>query len=281
VLYDQFGWGIHAYAEGSTLSGFLIEGNAAWNNGAPAAAVHAAVLVGGNPARAERVTVRENMAYVTSGLPGFLASRNLEFGWGSQNADILLENNVASGADFQLRLTNWSTAIVRGNRFVSAPGRNTLSLMGTHAGWSWAGNTWYQEPTAAAWFADGTAFTWSDWKTATGLGSSDLTTAGSPSGAWIFVRQNPYEPGRGMVVIYNWDGAATVNVDLTSIAPAGQPVELRRAEQPFGPPLTTISGGNVALPLAAVAPPVPLPGWRVSVPTTGQAFAVFLVSPAP
>jgi Right handed beta helix region len=281
VIYDQFGWGIHAYAENGSLSGFRIEGNAIWNNGAPAGAVRPAVLVGGDPARAERVTVRGNMTYLTPGLPGYVASRSMELGWGSQNADLRFEDNVVSGADFPLKLNNWTTAIVQRNRFVSSPGGNALSLLGAHDGWTWAGNTWYQSPGAPSWFTAGLYLTWSEWKNSTGLGITDTATATLPSDPWVFVRPHPYEPGRGIVVIYNWSRAATVSVDLSTIALPGKTVEVRRAQQPFGIAVATTGDGIVTLPMSDVAPPAPLGGWNVGVPVTGPEFAVFLLSAKP
>ena len=75
AIFDGFGWGIHAYAEGGPLSGYLIEGNVLWNNGWPANTVRSSILIGGYPAQASRVTVRQNATYVSPNAPNSSGSR--------------------------------------------------------------------------------------------------------------------------------------------------------------------------------------------------------------
>jgi len=58
-----------------------------------------------------------------------------------------------------------------------------------------------------------------------------------PEGVKIFVRPNKYEPGRGHVIVYNWDHEPSVEVDLSTILPADTPFEVRDAQNYFGRPL--------------------------------------------
>lgn len=45
-------------------------------------------------------------------------------------------------------------------------------------------------------------------------------------GAQVIVRPNKYQPGRANVIVLNWDGAASVDVDLSSVKSAGQVYEI-------------------------------------------------------
>jgi hypothetical protein len=93
----------------------------------------------------------------------------------------------------------------------------------------------------------------------------------------VFVRRNADEPGRGTVVVYNWEGAASVAVDLRSVLSPGDGFLVRNVQDYFGAPVLQgrYEGAPVSLPLTnlAVAPPV---GWPPP-PSTGPGFAVFVV----
>jgi hypothetical protein len=45
---------------------------------------------------------------------------------------------------------------------------------------------------------------------------------GKPTGTKVFVFDNKYEPGRGNVAIFNWDGKQSVEVDLSKVLKEGQ-----------------------------------------------------------
>ena len=280
MIFDQFGWGIHAYAEGGHLSGFQISGNALWNNGAPAQTLHPDVFVGGYPAQAERVTVRENTSYVNPTLPWYGGSRNMELGWGSQNRDVNVQGNWIVGSDPVLRLLKWSTAIVQDNRVVSKA--SVVEITGGRAGYQWSGNTWYRDPGASAWRLDGSNYTWSQWKQRSGLGAGDAVQR-VPSGKWVRVRVHPYEKGRALVVVLNWDKAASVSVDLSKILRVGDRYEVRNGNSPFGPAVLvgTYAGGALSLPMAGVQPPKPLTGWKITPPNTAPEFGAFSVRRVP
>jgi hypothetical protein len=76
-----------------------------------------------------------------------------------------------------------------------------------------------------------------------------------PSGTWAFVRPNPYESGRANIIVYNWDSAGSVSVDVSSVLASGDTYEIRDAENWFGTPVAsgTYSGGSVAVPMSGLA----------------------------
>ena len=103
------------------------------------------------------------------------------------------------------------------------------------------------------------------------------------SGVSVFVRPNKYQPGRGHVVVFNWEGKDTVDADLKDILQPGQNYEVRDAQNYFGPPAVhgVYQGGSVTIPvkLTAVAKPVGV----VPVPPvhTSREFGAFVVEMVP
>ncbi|HWR50109.1 MAG TPA: hypothetical protein VN428_03325 [Bryobacteraceae bacterium] len=101
-----------------------------------------------------------------------------------------------------------------------------------------------------------------------------------PKGVETFIRPNRYEQGRAHIVIYNWDRADTVPVDVSAILRKGDYFELRDAQNPLGEPV--LKGIYESLPLslpmrsAVIASPIgELP---VSAVHTGPEFGVFVLT---
>jgi hypothetical protein len=103
---------------------------------------------------------------------------------------------------------------------------------------------------------------------------------GRPSGLVVRPRRNKYEPGRGMVTIYNWDRQPKIGVNLADAGLSeGDRYEVRDAQNYFGKPVASgvYRGGSVDLPMTnpAVSPPVG------SVPTPPKStlpdFGVFVI----
>jgi hypothetical protein len=100
-------------------------------------------------------------------------------------------------------------------------------------------------------------------------------------GQTVMVRANVYEPGRGMIVVYNWSAAPFAAVDLARIVPSGRSFRIVDAQNYFGPPVAvgTFSGAKVSVPMAASTIPPPVtPHPEFEPPThTGGEFGVFIV----
>ncbi|MEX2558876.1 MAG: right-handed parallel beta-helix repeat-containing protein [Pirellulales bacterium] len=114
VMFNQFGYGIHCYgSEKAFLSGFLIEGNASFNNGCLANLSDRSpgIMVGGGT-RVERVTIKSNYTYG--------GSLQLGYYWGGSNADATVEDNYIAGG---LYVRDFEQLTFQGNTIV---GQNTL-----------------------------------------------------------------------------------------------------------------------------------------------------------
>jgi hypothetical protein len=72
----------------------------------------------------------------------------------------------------------------------------------------------------------------------------------TPRGVMSFVRPNAYDPDRAHLVVFNWDLADTVDVDLSAFLADGDGFELRDAQNYFGDPvLTGTYDGPAAIPM--------------------------------
>lgn len=106
------------------------------------------------------------------------------------------------------------------------------------------------------------------------------------SGQDVFVIPNPYEAGRGIVIVYNWTGAAQVTADLSSILGVGDSYEVYNVQaihsgNSYGDGASVASGifvgSLVSLPMSGVTAPSPLDRVFTTPPVTGPTFNVFLV----
>lgn len=105
--------------------------------------------------------------------------------------------------------------------------------------------------------------------------------AARPKGAKVFVRPNKYQAGRAHVVVYNWDLADHVDVDLGAALPKGTAFEVRNAQDYFAAPVAagTYQGGTISLPMKglSVAQPIGSPTAIDPTELTGPEFNVFVL----
>jgi hypothetical protein len=281
VVFDNLSYGIHVYV-GSRhhprLSDVHVRGNVAFNTGAISARSErgANLLIGGDVAT-EHMTADSNLLYF-AGTTGI----NLRLGMPrGDNRDVAVRGNYVVGGQVALFMQGWREAEVSDNGLAGATDLVDVraALFAGHA-WRWSGNSYYRDPGARAWRYQGIEYDVASWERAAGLTHTGTATASLPTTAQVFVRPNRYEPGRGLIVIYNWGRAPAVSIDLSRVVAVGARYEIRPVENLFGTPVVsgTYGGGGVPVPLGAVAPPLPI-GRRGPVPPpAGPAFGVFLVT---
>jgi hypothetical protein len=99
-----------------------------------------------------------------------------------------------------------------------------------------------------------------------------------PSGAHVFIRPSPYEPGRAIITVYNWDDSAEVAVDLSSVIGVGSAYEIRNAQDYFGAPVAsgTYAGTEILLPMTGLSVVAPV-GWPAPA-MIGPDFNAFVLS---
>lgn len=248
ILFDNFGWGIHAYTEGGMLDNLHFEGNTSFNNGllSQVSGATTNILVGANGSPADTPTSSTKVAKNTTLISNVTywsedhgIGANLGFNKGIASPTIL-DNYLARG-----------DALVLINAFRPIP---------------MSGNTVYGKITgfAASEFPHNTFL------------------ANPPTGVRVLVRPNQYVPGRANITVLNWDKAPTVGVSLKGILKAGTPYEIRNAQNFFGPAVlsgTYDGSSTLSLPMNGLAPATPI--GRTAPAPTGPEFQVFVVLPHP
>ncbi|HEV8400740.1 MAG TPA: Ig-like domain-containing protein [Gemmatimonadales bacterium] len=285
IAFTQFAYGLHAYTNAG--SGELINihmiGNVSFNNGTisalGASAAGANIIMGGEEP-VQQGTMVDNMTYFSPGLGVY----NIDLGFQTTvNVDLSVQNNYVVGGRRLFEVLYWQQQLgVNGNTLIG-PDRMVVLNDASTVAQNWGANTYYRDPAARAWQYAGTDYTFSGWKTATGLAATDQTVSGLPTATRVFVRPNLYEPGRGTIVVYNWGSLSSVAVNLAGVLQTGDTYEVLNAQDYFGTPVTsgTYGGGTINVPMGGVAPPVPIGGSPTAPVKTGPAFDVFVVRRVP
>ena len=282
VAFDQYGYGIHVYSNAGDgqLNNITLDGNASFNNSSVtlqyATGANANIIMGGEEA-VRGGKVMNNMTYFSPGYGVY----NVMVGFDTHpGVDVTLANNYFVGGQYVMTTGYWDRVTATGNQFFG-PSRMVQVKDVALSGYTWSGNTYARDPSASGWRYNGTDYSFSSWKANTGLGSGDVATASTPSAPQVFVRPSTHEPGRAMVVVYNWSHGPSVSVNLAGVLTVGQRYEVRNVQDWFGTPVTTgtYGGGSITLPMDGVAPPTPI-GWMPhQPPRTGPEFDVFVVKP--
>jgi uncharacterized protein YjdB len=272
IIFNNWTHGIQAYdGHLNQLYNLHFDGNIAFGNGTISSPTNTAVdfLVNGSAAHGLQLT--NNFTYEVS------ASRN-HAAWISYQSDaggdaIVTGNYFVTFAPFG----PLDAATVSGNTFYSTA--DVLSTPATASRFTWSGNVHYRDPSAAGWSSAGSAYTFSGWRSASGLGPTDQNPGTRPSGVKVVVRPNNYEAGRANIVVYNWDHLPTLSVDLSAVLQVGDSYEVRNVQSFYGAPVLSgvYAGGPMTLPMTGTTPPTPVGRSFTSPPVTGPEFNVFVV----
>lgn len=279
IIFDQMALGIQAYGSSNTwVNNLTLDGNVIFNNGSISSGSilvdNVLVAVGSTP---KNIRLTDNYTYHTPGLNDGYS--RLGWTWSGTNDDLVATGNYWIGGESTIELWNWNRVTFTGN---TVYGKDMLEMIlnltgsqGTGA-YKWDANRYFG---SGKFRFKGANQSWAGWKSAAGVDANSSYTAGAPTGVWSFVRPNRYEPGRGHVVIYNWDLRSRVDVDISAVVKPGARYEIRDAQNFFGAPVAsgTYAGGAVSIPMSGLVK-APAVG---SVPTaprhTGPAFGAFVI----
>ena len=281
IIFSQFGDGIHAYgSDKAIVEGYEIEGNVLFNNGSLTRPGERTVnILAGGSGRTGRIAITNNFTYHT-GLEG----TSVQLGYGSSSDDIIVRNNYFAG---YVRVLPWKRLEARGNTFVGltsllevrVPSRDAL------ANYSWDHNIYLSGEVKYTPFLllagqERLSGNWKVWNQS-GLDASSTYTVGKPTGTSVFVRPNRYEPGRGHVIVYNWDRAPKVSVDLKPILKPGQAFRIVSADNFYREPILRgrYEAKPIEVPMEARKPAAPVGMKADDVPLTGPEFAALIVLP--
>lgn len=276
VMFNQFGYGIHVYTNAGSgkLNNIRLVGNVSFNNGTVASTGTSPNILLGGDDTADDDVVQDNFTWFSPGLAG----TNVKIGYSTlKNGDVKVSGNYFAGGSQVLDLGYWASAQIASNTFV---GNSSMIRVndGSTSGKSWSGNTHYRDPSASAWRYTSASYTFSQWRSRTGA-AYDQATNGSPTATRVFVRQNPYETDRAMVVVYNWSRLGSVTANLSGILKAGDRYVVRSVQNLHGSPVAsgTYGGSVITIPITSVAAPAPI-GWSRRGPATAPNFDVYIVT---
>jgi hypothetical protein len=241
VVFNQFGYGIHAYTNATTgkLVNIRIEGNISFNNGTLSSdRTNPNILLGG-AAIATGDVVKDNVTYFSPGLTG----ANVRIGYKTLlNGDVRVEGNYFAGGDPVLDVGYWQAAVIAGNTFVGSG--TPVKRNQSSAAHIFRNNTEERRP---------------------------VTTK-------VIVRRHPYDANRVLIAVLNWGADTTITANLEDALPAGARYEVRSVQNPFGSAIASGTfGGNVRIPLRGSTPSPPEGKPTNRPPRTGAAFDVFLL----
>jgi hypothetical protein len=280
IVFDNFGNGFHGYASSqAAIRNLAVEGNAVFNNGGIANTSSASdnFLFAGGRDGVDGLQLVANFTYFTRGIEGY---NEIGYPWSMTNGNAVIADNYFVGGFDPLDLWRWRGLEIRHNLFVSEE-RPALSLKPASDSHDYrAGRNVYYG--SGAFTLDGAGKDWPHWREATGMDSDSRYAGARPSGVAIAVRPNRYEHGRANIVIYNWDNAPSVRVDVSGVLDSGAAFEIRDAQNFFGPPVVRGVYRNAPLEIPLTGLTAAQPNGTVPRPAvhTAPEFAVFVLRTA-
>ena len=289
VIFNSAGYGLHIYANStkSSISGFRIEGNAIFNNGALTHDDQAAdqILVGGvEGVAAEGITLRENYIY-TEANAATNKNRGVRLGYEDKfNKDVGLFDNYIVGK-IPLKILWWKSVEARGNtiysqgtnvEFATAKGRKA-------ADYKIESNVYLNvKDKNVVFIFNDKKEDFQSWQRENNFdrdGRVELASFARTSGAKVFVRPNKYESGRANIVVYNWKLTERVAVNLSNFFRVGDKYVVMDAQNYFGEPAVsgTFDGKPIQLPMNLSKTAVPVGNIERKPPHTRPEFGVFIV----
>jgi hypothetical protein len=270
------------YTDGSSASlvNITMDGNVAFNGGAINKNTRRFrdFLVGvDSPAvRADNVTFDNNMGYY---IPGSKTLPQVQIGREGINGTLRMRNNYLPQG---VLMNNWKVATVTGNLFAPVTTDYMVNLQQNLTGLTatWNNNVYQRQVAGTDFRYNASSQTLAGWRSATGYDANSTYASGRIPGTDVFVRPNKYEAGRANIVVYNWDGLAYIDVDVSSAIASGTQFEVRNAQDYFAAPVLTgtYNGQSLRLPMTGLTVAKPSATLGVA-PSTGPTFNVFILKP--
>ncbi len=274
VMFDQFDNGMQFYGTGAAYEkNLVVKGNISFNNGAiSAGSAMADDVIFVNTNGISGVQLLNNYFYFT---PSLGLGYN-EMGWPAANQDIVVQGNYFVGGFEAVSFQNWQTINFQNNTVYTNQYIMNFITGATPSGYTWDNNTYYGTGVFAY---NGSSTFLGGWQGWTGWDTHSTSTPNAPTGLWAFVQPNSYEPGRANIAIYNWNLAATVQVDISSAMAVGTRYQVLDAQNYFGQPVAsgTYTGAPITIPMTGLTIATPN-GAVPTVPThTAPQFGAFVL----
>ena len=263
---SAYNFGFHAYGSSTShIDNYDVRRN-----------IHMSVrfLVGGNSAVVPAGIVVTDNAFYNS---------TVQLGYNETIADdVTIHDNYIAAA--RLQVGPHQTVDIQGNTVAATA--DVVILKGDIPAGTWDLNTYYSDNTGTPHYPfsrEGISYyTFAQWQAATGFDAATSYTASLPTTNVIKVYANSCGGAHlGSVAIYNWQGLATVNVDLSSLGlTIGQAYKLRNAQNYLAEwQAFTYTGSPVAVAMTGWTVAVPIAAAAALYPSTFPTFGAFVVTP--
>ncbi len=207
IAFDNFGWGIHSYAEYNSMANMLYDGVVAYGN------IVGDFISGGN-GHDDNFIVRNCFTYFPHN-----ERTSAEFGYNSAfNGSLIIENSAFIGGESAVSLHNWQDLTFQNNTCYAPNGLlMSVTTPDTVFEYNLDNNRYYMDGSYLASLNDLDYRTLMLWQQETGWDSGSINSVGGPNDVWVFFRPNKYEPDRAFLVIYNWPGNETVSIAFSKL----------------------------------------------------------------
>jgi hypothetical protein len=274
--FNNFNMGLQAYGTSAAIvRNITLDGNVFFNNGIISAGKGIADNVILQWGGMSGMQLLNNHLYFTPELD--LGYEQL--GSGQSNADLVVKGNYFMGGFETVYVAGWSSMTFQNNTVLSLDKYDVALNSNSLSGFSWDNNSYYG---SGGFLRNGNSTNFAGWPSYTGFDNHSTFKAGSPTGVWPFVRPNKYEPGRANILIYNWDMAATVSVDISSAGLAqGARFEVRDAQNFYGSPVLTgtYNGQPITLPMTGLTIAAPVGNVPSPAAHTDPRLGTFVILP--
>jgi hypothetical protein len=260
IIFNNFGYGIHAFTTSTSLDNFTFTGNVAFQGGKASVACVGCSGAGASPdyflgggVAATNITYTDDFAYQNDG-----SGTNFLLGGSTTsvyNGTLSASGLVSVGSSSTFALSNWQTVTVSGLKLYGVGGGSDKGVINTgfrngltptSANWSWDNNTYYNQVNLSGGVRDGytagsSAFlTFAQFKSTAGFDAHSTETIGVMPDA-VYARPNAYE-SRCHIIPFNQSGASTVSVNLSGCNFVnGQTVTVYNAQNIYGTAVATIT----------------------------------------
>ncbi|MBV8905427.1 MAG: right-handed parallel beta-helix repeat-containing protein [Acidobacteriia bacterium] len=259
IIGDNFDEGIQIYGSGTAnVIGFRVTGNTLYNTSSLPTPNYQFNLIVTDGSVRKDIQVQNNYSFFTPSADyGFV-----QFGQDTNGNDISVTGNVFVGGYIAVGMAYEAGPVTfTGNTVYTRPTATQLVNLKLNTGqnlsqYTWDNNTYY----GLNQFFYGINLNFTGWHSSTGFDANSTMNPNAPSGTWVFVRPNQYEPKRANITIYNWDSKQDISVDLSSILSTGDKFVIRDAQNYFGFAVLdgTYPGGSVTIPLTSLRKATPI-----------------------
>jgi hypothetical protein len=207
IAFDNFGWGMHSYAEYDNMANMLYDGVVTYGNAV-------GNFISGGNGHDDNFIIRNCFTYFPDN-----KGTGAEFGYNSAfNGSLVVENNIFIGGDSTVSLHNWQDLTFINNTCYTPNGLlMSITTPETEFQYILDNNKYCMDDSYLASLNGLDYRLLVLWQQETGWDLGSINEVGEPKDVWVFFRPNKYEPDRAFLIIYNWPGTETVSIALSKL----------------------------------------------------------------